>query len=108
MRALFIAAIVLGTTGCISEATAPVSTLPLKRLRLYETGVGYFERSGVLSQDEHAGLPIPAGHLDDALKTLVVLTPGGKAATEGVEFGSSLSHGMARWPACLSTTTAQQ
>jgi len=85
------------TTGCVSVVTpAPNAALPLKRLRLYETGVGYFERSGVLSQDEHAGLPIPAGHLDDALKTLVVLTPGGKAATEGVEFGSSLSHGMAR------------
>ncbi len=96
MRALFIAAIALVTTGCVSAATSPTAALPLKRLRLYETGVGYFERSGVLSSDEHAGLPIPAGHLDDALKTLVVLTPGGKTTTEGIEFGSSLSHGMAR------------
>ncbi len=97
MRAFIVAcALVAVTTGCVSAATTQTAALPLKRLRLYETGVGYFERSGVLSQDEHAGLPIPAGHLDDALKTLVVLTPGGKAATEGVEFGSSLSHGMAR------------
>ena len=96
MRNVVALVIALCATGCVSSSTTPSAALPLKRLRLYETGVGYFERSGVLSHDEHEGLPVPAGHLDDALKTLVVLSQGGKAATEGVEFGSSLSHGMAR------------
>lgn len=91
--------------GCAS-VPAPVvapKVLPLTALRLYETGVGYFERSGVLpGADALQSLPVPAGHLDDALKTLVVLTPGGKAQIGGFEFGSSLSRGMARAMAGLS------
>ena len=75
---------------------APPSVLPLHTLRLYETGVGYFERSGSVPRADQAGLPVPAGHLDDALKTLVILSAGGKVQVDGIEFGSSLSHGMAR------------
>jgi hypothetical protein len=82
--------------GCAAPAVVPPKPLPLRTLRLYETGVGYFERSGALPSAQEPGLPVPAGHLDDALKTLVVLTPGAKARIDGVEFGSSLSHGMAR------------
>ncbi len=96
MRAFAIAALFVATTGCGSAVTSQSTALPLKRLRVYETGVGYFERSGALSRDEHAGLPVPTGHLDDALKTLVVLSEGGRAENAGVEFGSSLSRGMAR------------
>ncbi len=103
MRVLATLAFVLATTGCASSVTTQSTALPLKRLRVYETGVGYFERSGVLSRDEHAGLPVPTGHLDDALKTLVVLSEGGRAENAGVEFGSSLSRGMARAMAGLPT-----
>jgi hypothetical protein len=71
------------------------TTLPLKRVRLYETGVGYFERAGTLA-GKAAELPVPASHLDDALKTLVVLSDDAKATVAGVEFGSSVSRGMAR------------
>ncbi len=81
--------------GSASTTLAPSPILPLRTLRLYETGVGYFERSGVLVGDG-ASLPVPAGHLDDALKTLVVLGPDGKSSVQGVEFGSSISRGMAR------------
>jgi hypothetical protein len=85
------------TCACSSATTTLSSSpiLPLRTLRLYETGVGYFERSGPLAGDS-ASLPIPAGHLDDALKTLVVLGPDGKSSVQGVEFGSSISRGMAR------------
>jgi hypothetical protein len=70
--------------------------LPLRALRLYETGVGYFERSGRLSRSDTMTLPVPAAHLDDALKTLVVLGKGGGARVEGVAFSSSIGRGMAR------------
>jgi hypothetical protein len=76
-------------------ASSPVPILPLRTLRLYETGVGYFERSGDL-RAAATSLPVPAGHLDDALKTLVVLNRGGKGTVHGIEFGSSISRGMAR------------
>src|SRR5262245_28679785 len=66
------------------------SILPLKTLRLYETGVGYFERMGSASGDD-TGLPVPAGHLDDALKTLVVLSQNRDTRIQGLEFSSSVS-----------------
>lgn len=74
-----------------SAGAAPV--MKLRSVRLYETGVGYFERSGRLDSGG-VTLPVPPGHLDDALKTLVVLSPGGKV--HNIEFGSSLARGLAR------------
>jgi hypothetical protein len=70
--------------------------LPLGKVRLYETGVGYFERSGTLrgGSKQEVSLPVPAGHLDDALKTLVVLSQDGEARIDGIEFASSVSRGM--------------
>jgi hypothetical protein len=50
--------------------------LPLRSLRLDETGVGYFERSGTLEAQVATSLPVSAGHLDDALASLVVLNAG--------------------------------
>ncbi len=85
--------------GCHGEGVAPQvpeSILPLRTVRLYETGVGYFERSGTVSGDEQASLPLPAGHLDDALKTLVVIGGNGSRTVAGVEFGSSVSRAMGR------------
>jgi len=72
------------------------STLPLRTARLYETGVGYFERSGPISGNTGVGLPVPAGHLDDALKTLVVLGPDGTTSVTGIEFASSVTRDRAR------------
>src|SRR5579872_6110022 len=81
--------------ACSPATTAPAPPiLPLRTLRLYETGVGYFERSGRVGAP--TSLPVPAGHLDDALETLVVLGQDGKSTVRGIEFGSSISRGMAR------------
>lgn len=80
-----------------TEARSPgadVPILPLKSLRLYEVGVGYFEREGVAGG--RTSLPVPPGHLDDALKTLVVLSKGGKAEVTALAFPSSVTPGMAR------------
>ncbi len=90
-------ALVSACSGSIEHpAEAPI--LPLRSVRLYETGVGYFERAGALDGAGATLLPVPSGHLDDALETLVVLGAGGggEARVHGVEWGSSLSHGMAR------------
>jgi hypothetical protein len=72
-----------------------LSILPLRSLRLYETGIGYFERAGSVSGDD-TGLPLPAGHLDDALKTLVIYSQDKTARVYGLSFPSSVSKGMGR------------
>lgn len=81
--------------ACASAAAAKPSLMPLTRVRLYETGVGYFERTGSVGANS-VTLPVPASHLDDALKTLVVLSEGGAARLGGVEFASSVTPGMGR------------
>lgn len=86
----------LAACGGIAEAPPAKDVLPLKTLRLYESGVGYFERSGNLSSSSTMSLPVPAGHLDDALKTLVVLSKNGQSNVQAVEFPSSVGRAMAR------------
>ena len=96
--------------GCANASLRPVARdiLPLQRLRLYETGIGYFERAGKPPASASTTLPVPAGHLDDALKTLVVLSPGGKTGVRGVAFASSVSRGMARALAGLDPSTPER
>ena len=93
LRSIMISAVMVLAT---SPGARAENTLPLKRVRLYETGVGYFERTGAVTGRPTA-LPVPAGHLDDALKTLVVLSDDAKnGSVAGVEFSSSVSRSMAR------------
>jgi len=86
----------LAACGGMAEGPPAKDVLPLKTLRLYESGVGYFERSGELSASSSMSLPVPAGHLDDALKTLVVLSKNGQSSVQAVEFPSSVGRAMAR------------
>lgn len=80
----------------VSLVVADPSALPLRKLRLYETGVGYFERRGNVGPRGDLALPLPSSHLDDALKSLVILEATGGVRVKGVDFGSSVSEGMAR------------
>ncbi|HET9955150.1 MAG TPA: hypothetical protein VFQ61_11635, partial [Polyangiaceae bacterium] len=77
-----------------APAGAEGSVLPLARVRLFENGIGYFERSGTLTATA-ALLPVPASHVDDALKTLVVLS-NSSMTVSGIEFASLVSGGTAR------------
>lgn len=74
-------------------------TLPLLRVRLYASGVGYFERRGRLHSEADT-LPVPTSHLDDAIKSLVLLSPHGQLGS--VTFASRLSPAVARARAGLS------
>ncbi len=88
----------IATTSTLMAQVAPAQSapLPLKTVRLYEAGVGYFERSGRVGKGTGLGLPVPVSHLDDALKTLVVLGTDGKTTVAGIEFASSISPELAR------------
>src|SRR5688500_19726824 len=71
------------------------NVLPLTRVRIYETGIAYFEREGRIQAGASIGLPLPAGHLDDALKTLVVLKREGDVEVSGIEFETALTRAKA-------------
>jgi hypothetical protein len=95
LRGLCLGSILVCVPFVAHAQAKPATPLPLDKVRLYETGVGYFERTGSLRGGAgEMSLPVPAGHLDDALKTLVVLSQDGEAHIDGIEFASSVSRGM--------------
>ncbi len=61
---------------------AKEGTLRLRSLTLYELGIGYYEREGSLRAGQIAEIPLEPGQVDDALKTLVIVSPGGVASVE--------------------------
>jgi len=51
--------------------------LPITRVTLYTSGVGYFERGGEIEGDARLTLYFPVGSVNDVLKSLVLLDGGG-------------------------------
>ncbi|HUJ51152.1 MAG TPA: hypothetical protein VLW25_13165, partial [Bryobacteraceae bacterium] len=74
-------------------ASAPVApeaadSLPVKRVVLYKSGVGYFEHLGSVRDNQDVTIPFTSGQLNDVLKSLTVLDLNGGRIT-GVEYGST-------------------
>ena len=63
-------------------------SLPVKRVVLYKSGVGYFEHLGRVRESQDVTIPFTSGQLNDVLKSLTVLDLNGGRIT-GVEYGSS-------------------
>jgi hypothetical protein len=86
------------------RAHGPEHLLPLTRLRLYESGVGYFERAGALDARPTA-LPVPESHVDDVLASLVLLSE--RDEPRAVRFPSRISTAVARARAGLPADAAE-
>ena len=54
------------------DAPAASADLPVTRLVLFTSGVGYFEHAGVVTGDRVLDLEVSAGDMDDVLQSLVV------------------------------------
>src|SRR5258705_11175971 len=63
------------TPACTSALAGPSPDLRLQHVVLYQNGIGYFERSGVM-RTEHLRLQFREREIDDVLKSLVVLEQG--------------------------------
>lgn len=72
----------LFTSACAADP-APTRDLALRRVVLYQNGIGYFERSGAL-RDDRLKLRLRSHEIDDVLKTLVVVE-GGAAHAKGAK-----------------------
>ncbi|HTU32242.1 MAG TPA: carboxypeptidase regulatory-like domain-containing protein [Candidatus Acidoferrum sp.] len=77
------------------------SKLPVRRVVLYKTGVGYFEHLGEVRGDQTVGIDFTSGQLNDVLQSLTVLDLGGGRIT-AVDYNSEAPFtqrlGMLRLP----------
>ncbi|MCC6553977.1 MAG: OmpA family protein [Polyangiaceae bacterium] len=70
------AALAAGLSGCAAAPSpGPSRDLRLRHVVLYQNGIGYFERTGVLRQDR-LRLSFREREIDDVLKSLVVVEEG--------------------------------
>lgn len=73
--------------------------LPVRQVILYKHGVGYFERSGIVSPSDSARLDFKAGEMNDVLKSLSITEKGG-GKVSGLRYDSSipLEEKLAQFP----------
>ncbi len=56
----------------------PTTNIPIKQVVLFNSGVGYFQRSGNIDGEGRVELQFSAGDINDLIKSLVVSDPKGK------------------------------
>ena len=56
-----------------ASATSSASKLPVRRVVLYKSGVGYFEHQGNVRGDQTVGIDFTSGQLNDVLQSLTLL-----------------------------------
>jgi hypothetical protein len=101
----------LGQTSNSDPVSAePSARLPVTRVILYKNGVGYFEHSGHVRDNQDVNVDFTTAQLNDVLKSLTVLDLG-KGRITGVSYNSTapLEHrlGSLRLPVGENPTTAQ-
>lgn len=73
--------------GAAPAAVATVDQVPVRKITLYRSGVGYFERSGSVSDNAQIQLRFKTEQINDILKSMVLLDfDGGRI--ESVSYGS--------------------
>jgi hypothetical protein len=58
-------------------AARPAARLPVRRVVLYKSGIGYFEHVGRVLGDQTLSIDLTSGQLDDVLKSLTTIDLGG-------------------------------
>jgi hypothetical protein len=64
-----------GTPGLFAQSPSGETELPLKRVAIFSSGVGYFEHGGTVSGEAGVRLPFDVDAVNDALKSLTVNDP---------------------------------
>ncbi|MGO8670936.1 MAG: hypothetical protein ACLQVD_06195 [Capsulimonadaceae bacterium] len=90
-RTLFIAGLGLAAVLCSApssaDTTATSADLPVTRVALYSSGVGYFERAGDIDGNAIETLLFPVDQVNDVLKSLVLFDDGG-GSIQPVTYGA--------------------
>ncbi len=93
-----------------AASTSSSTSLPVKRVVLYKSGVGYFEHLGRVRGNEQVHIDFTSAQLDDALSSLTVLDlGGGKIADVNFNSTASLEHqfSLLHLPVAEKTTLPQ-
>lgn len=79
----------IALSGAVPAVAQQTQDLPVARVALFSSGVGYFEHRGSVSGDAVLALPFRTAEVDDALKSLVIYDlGGGKAGSPSVSYPS--------------------
>jgi hypothetical protein len=92
------------------QAAAAGDRLPVRRVVLYKSGVGYFEHLGKVRGNQQVTIDFTSGQLDDVLKSLTTLDlDGGRVAGVSYNSDASLDRRLSalRLPLGEQTTRAQ-
>jgi hypothetical protein len=90
-----VAWLLLATSGLLhaqAQAPAAAERVPVTRVVLYKSGIGYFEHLGRIRGDQTVTIDFTSGQLDDVLKSLTALDLGDGRVT-GVGFNSEADLG---------------
>lgn len=75
--------------GLRQHADKSTETLPIRRITLYRSGVGSFERRGLVEGNATVQLRFTTQQINDILKSMVVLDMSkGQGTVEGISYGS--------------------
>lgn len=72
----------LATAPLAAQESATNTPLPIQRVVLYKSGIGYFEHVGQVVDDRDVTISFTSAQLDDVLKTLTVLDLDGGRVTD--------------------------
>jgi hypothetical protein len=72
LRSLAALVLVLVAPAAAAQDAAAPMELPVTRVVLFTTGVGYFEHGGTVVGDQDVVLRVATGHMDDLLQSLVL------------------------------------
>src|SRR5690554_879772 len=90
-KALLVTLLALAPSYAAAQADAAAqfsqADLPITRLALFTSGVGYFEHEGAVTGDQELVLTVPKDEMDDLLQSLVLQDFGG-GSIEPVRYSS--------------------
>lgn len=76
-----------GGTGRTPAGASDADVVPIRRITLYRSGVGFFERSGMIQGDVRLQLRFKTEEINDIIKSMVLLDRGG-GRIDSVSYGS--------------------
>jgi hypothetical protein len=92
-----------GNTNSTAPSPGAAQKLPLRRVILYKSGVGYFEHAGQVRGNENVEIDLTSSQLDDVLKSLTALDlNGGRIVGANYNSQDPAGHQLESLPVAIS------